>query len=124
MAASTIGTIDATNVAIVQGRLSGPPRRRELPSGSVLVELDVTTRGETGSSSVPVAWFEPESLAESLQAGDAVVVVGRVRRRFFRAAAATQSRTEVVAERVIPASRPARVARLLGEVAEALGGGR
>ena len=116
----TTESIDATNVAVVQGRLSGTPRRRELPSGSVLVELDVTTRGERGSWSVPVAWFDPDPLADSLQEGDAVVVLGYVRRRFFRVAATTQSRTEVVAARVLPASRKATVARALHAVAVAI----
>lgn len=120
----TTETFDATNVAVVQGRLSGAPRRRELPSGSVLVELDVTTRGGGGSSSVPVAWFDPGILAASLQAGDEVVVVGYVRRRFFRAAATTQSRTEVVAQRVIVASKRAQVGRALGEVAVTIAGER
>jgi single-strand DNA-binding protein len=118
----TTVTIDATNVAVVQGSLSGPPRRRELPSGSVLVELDVTTRGDGGSSSVPVAWFDPGALAESLRQGDAVVVVGYVRRRFFRSGAATQSRTEVVAQRVVASSRRTQVARALDEVVAAFTG--
>jgi single-strand DNA-binding protein len=118
----TTVTIGATNVAVVQGQLSGPPRRRELPSGSVLVELDVTTRGDGGSSSVPVAWFDPGALAESLQQGDAVVVVGYVRRRFFRSGAATQSRTEVVAQRVVASSRRTQVARALDEVVAAFTG--
>jgi single-strand DNA-binding protein len=117
----TAVTIDATNVAVVQGQLSGPPRRRQLPSGSVLVEFDVTTRGDGGASSVPVAWFEPGALAETMQQGDVLLVVGHVRRRFFRSGAATQSRTEVVAQRVVAASRRARVARLLDEVIAALG---
>ncbi len=117
-------TIDATNVAVVQGRLSGEPRRRQLPSGSVLVELDVTTRGDVGSSSVPVAWFDPGSLADTLQEGDAVLVVGYVRRRFFRTAATTQSRTEVVAQRVVGASKRAQVARALDEVAAVIAGER
>jgi single-strand DNA-binding protein len=116
-------SIDATNVAVVQGRLSGAPRRRQLPSGSVLVELDVTTRGEGGSWSVPVAWFDPDALAESLEEGEAVVVIGFVRRRFFRAGAATQSRTDVVAARVLRASRRAHVARVLDAVAAAIGVG-
>ena len=120
----TTVTIDATNVAVVQGRLSGAPRRRDLPSGSVLVELDVTTRGEGGSSSVPVAWFDPGAVADSLQAGDEVVVVGYVRRRFFRSAATTQSRTEVVAQRVVGASKRAQVGRILDDVAAAIAGGR
>jgi single-strand DNA-binding protein len=118
----TAVTIEATNVAVVQGRLSGAPRRRELPSGSVLVELDVTTRGDGGSSSVPVVWFDPGALADSLQAGNEILVVGYVRRRFFRSGATTQSRTEVVAQRVIVASKRAQVGRVLGEVAAAIAG--
>jgi single-stranded DNA-binding protein len=112
--------IDAANVAVVQGRLTSQPRRRQLPSGSTVVELDVTTRGHGGTSSVPVSWFEPGALAESLRPGDAVLVVGYVRRRFFRAAAVTQSRTEVVAQRVVAAARRAQVARTLDEVAAAI----
>jgi single-strand DNA-binding protein len=120
----TTVTIDATNVAVVQGSLSGPPRRRDLPSGSVLVELDVTTRGAGGSRSVPVAWFDPGNEADGLQAGDEVLVVGHVRRRFFRSGALTQSRTEVVAQGVVPLSRRARVTRLLEAVATAIAGDR
>jgi single-strand DNA-binding protein len=67
-----------------------------------------------------VVWFDPAALADSLQQGDTVLVVGCVRRRFFRTAATTQSRTEVVAQRVVPASRRAQVARTLAEVAAAL----
>lgn len=119
---ATTNTIDATNVALVQGRLSGPPRRRELPSGSVLVELDVTTRGEFGSCSVPVAWFEPGAAADALDEGDGVVVLGFVRRRFFRSGATTQSRTEVVAQRVVPATRRSQVARALAELGAAVSG--
>ena len=47
-----------------------------------------------------MAWTAPTAAAASWEAGQAVVVVGHVRRRFFRAGGATQSRTEVVAERV------------------------
>ena len=116
--------IEAANVAVVQGRLSGAPRRRQLPSGSVLVEFDVTTRGDGGSSSVPVAWFEPGAFADSLQVGDEVVVVGFVRRRFFRTAATTQSRTEVVAHRVVGASKRTQVGRILEEAVAAIVGER
>lgn len=111
---------EPTNVAIVKGRLSGPPRRRELPSGSVLVELDVTTRGESGSYSVPVAWFDPGEAAEALEQDEPVVVVGYVRRRFFRSGGATQSRTEVVAQRVISGTRRGQVSRALAAVAASI----
>jgi hypothetical protein len=52
---------------------------------------------------VPVTWSGPAGTAPGLDAdtGDAVVAVGRVRRRFFRAGGVTQSRTEVVAASVV-----------------------
>jgi single-strand DNA-binding protein len=53
-----------------------------------------------------------------------VLVVGHVRRRFFRSGALTQSRTEVVAQRVVPLSRRARVTRVLEAVATAIAGDR
>jgi single-strand DNA-binding protein len=112
--------LDAANLTFVVGELSGPPRRRQLPSGDDLVEFDVTTRGESGTGSVPVAWFEPGVAADDLDAGTAVAVAGHVRRRFFRAGGTTQSRTEVVAARVVVSGRPATVARLKAQVASLL----
>jgi single-strand DNA-binding protein len=112
--------VDASNVAVVAGDLSGPPRRRDLPSGTVLVEFDVTTRGGSGTGSVPIAWFDPGAAADALDAGVPVVVAGHVRRRFFRAGGLTQSRTEVVASRVIVSGRPAAIAKLRRLVAELL----
>jgi len=116
-------TIDAANLVLLVGELSGPPRHRQLPSGDELVEFDVTTRGHSGTASVPVAWFGPDGADAPLAAGQPVVVAGHVRRRFFRAGGATQSRTEVVAERVLVAARPASVTRLRQQLVNALAGG-
>ena len=55
-------------------------------------------------------------------AGDEVVVVGRARRRFFRAGGATASRTEVVAAQVCPVRAPARVRAALAPVRALLAG--
>ncbi|HET7523922.1 MAG TPA: hypothetical protein VFJ79_07250, partial [Acidimicrobiales bacterium] len=55
-----------------------------------------------------------------LDAGVGVVVVGRVRRRFFRSGGVTQSRTEVVASRVVRAGASARVRAALDEAAAAI----
>lgn len=110
-------TLDAANVVVLVGELSSPPRRRQLPSGDELVEFDVTTRGESGTGSVPVVWFDAGTAADDLDAGRTVAVAGHVRRRFFRAAGATQSRTEVVATRVIVSGRAASVARMKAQVA-------
>jgi single-strand DNA-binding protein len=104
-----------TNLVVLRGTLSRGPEHRVLPSGDELLALEVTVRSpDVGSGptaraeSVPVAWFDPPASARFAQA-DEVVVVGRVRRRFFRAGAVTASRTEVVAERVVPARASARV---------------
>lgn len=109
------------NVAVLRGTLSRAPQRTPLPSGDHLVRYEVTTRPSVGpAESVSVVWFDPPARADEHHAGDEVVVVGRVRRRFFRAGGATASRTEVVADRVLPAGQRRRVARALGDVATRL----
>ena len=105
------------DVAVVVGTLSTDPVVTTLASGSVLVRYEVTVRDRSPADSVPVAWFDP-ARPPSLAAGDHVAVVGRVRRRFYRAGGATRSSTEVVADRVGRASRspgwlPQTVGRLL-----------
>jgi single-strand DNA-binding protein len=95
-----------TNLAILVGTLSRDAELRTLPSGDHLVALELTVRRDgEAAESVPVAWPGAPSAAARWRAGDEVLVTGRVRRRFFRAAGATQSRTEVVAARVVPTSR-------------------
>jgi len=117
-----------TNLVVVRGTLSRDPEPRELPSGDVIVSYEVTVRPVPGpgagrAESVPVAWVDPPAAATALRAGDDVVVVGRVRRRFFRAGGATASRTEVVATRVVPARAPAKVRVALAIALEPLAGG-
>ncbi|MFN8037982.1 MAG: hypothetical protein U0Q07_02125 [Acidimicrobiales bacterium] len=110
------------NVAVVRGVLSRDPRATALASGSIVVQLDVTVHeGGAPASSVPVAWFDPPASAASLVAGREVVVVGRVVRRFFRTPGGTGSRTEVVADRVVPASARARVRTAVAGAAARLG---
>ena len=109
------------NVVVLRGTLVNDPRPRELPSGSVLVQFDVTTRDDSGTQSVPVTWFEPPPSGVPVAAGDDVVVIGAVRRRFFRAGGVTQSRTEVVAEQVLSARRGRQVDRALDGVRRLLG---
>ena len=108
------------NLVVLRGALTAEPRTRELPSGSVLSQFDVTTRDEGGTQSVPVAWFDPPGAVADLDAGVEVVVVGSVRRRFFRAGGVTQSRTEVVAAKVVPARRGRDVKRVVEAACRAL----
>lgn len=109
------------NHVVLVGHLSSAPQVRTLASGSELWSLEVSTPGADGTRwSVPVAWFDPPS-APSWSPGDEVVVVGAVRRRFYRTAAGTQSRTEVVASSVTHRRNGRRWRRALRTEAERLG---
>lgn len=101
-----------TNVVVLVGRLARPAQLRNLPSGDSLVEYQLTVPAVEGrrAESVPVVWENAPASAAELDTDTEVVVVGRVRRRFFRAGARTESRTEVVAESVVP-SRLAKRAK-------------
>lgn len=110
------------NVAVVRGRLSRPAELRMLPTGSTLLGLEVTVRreGAERAESVPVVWHDAPASATALDAGDEVVVVGHVARRFFRAGGSTQSRTEVVASAVVPTRNAKRVQILLRGAADTI----
>lgn len=104
------------NVVVLQGRITRPPVERTLDTGSTVVEYSLSARAADGTlETVPVAWADPPGRAGSLDEGSEVVVLGRVRRRFFRAGGGTQSRTEVVADDVLPARQAKRVEALLVE---------
>jgi single-strand DNA-binding protein len=106
------------NVVALRGHLARPAEERVLPSGDRLVAYEVTVDGPTGKcETVPVVWFGAPAHAAGYDADAKVVVVGRVRRRFFRAGGATASRTEVVAELVLPVGYAKRVTTALREAA-------
>jgi single-strand DNA-binding protein len=91
------------NVVTLRGHLSRPAEERQLPSGDRLVQLELTiARPGSKAESVPVVCFDAPASIAGLDVSEEVVVVGRVRRRFFRTGAGTQSRTEVVADHVVP----------------------
>ncbi len=99
-----------TNIVVLIGRLARPASVRQLPSGDSLVEYQLTVpRPGQRAESVPVVWEHPPASAVDHDTDTEVVVVGRVRRRFFRSATRTESRTEVVADVVVPARQAKRV---------------
>ncbi len=109
--------MDANNVVLLRGTLSNDPVVRELPSGGTVTQVELTTRVDGRAVSVPVAVHQQ---TVSVGAGDNVVVVGHVSRRFFRAAGVTQSRTEVVATEVVKATRKRTVERAIDGVLDLL----
>ena len=104
-----------TNVVVLIGRLARPAQFRQLPSGDALVEYQLTvTREGQRAESVPVVWEKPPASAADHDTDAEVVVVGRVRRRFFRTGARTESRTEVVADVVVPARQAKKCRAAIG----------
>ena len=108
------------NLAVVRGTVSSPPDVRVLPSDTVLAQLQLTTRLESETLSLPVAVWNPAQWVEALEPGAEVVVVGRVRRRFFKAAGAAASRVEVEADVVARAGDRRRVEAALRRASGAL----
>ena len=87
------------NLAVVRGCCSSAPEVRELESGRTIAVLQVTARPPEGPAvSVPVVSWDPPAWVERLDAGDEVVALGRVRRRFYQAGGAAASKVEVEAD--------------------------
>lgn len=105
--------MESYNVVILRGTVRAAPTHRVLPSGATVHELDVRVVVDDAASIVPVSSFAAGDAVASLEPGAEVVVVGSVRRRFFRSGDATVGRTDVVAEQVIPARRRRAVGRAL-----------
>ncbi len=131
-ASSTTPTADpseaaggAGNLVVLIGPITGAPEERSVGDGRAL-QFDVaTTVCAAGDRSrrvdVPVNWLDPPAAdAAVLVPGLEVLVVGTVRRRFFRSGGVTTSRTEVVPDRVVPARRRASVRSALAAVAARL----
>lgn len=110
------------NLVVLFGAVTGAIVDRPLPSGSVAVQFDVRTETGGSATSVNVSWIDPAPADRSaLVADDAVVVIGSVRRRFFRVGGATQSRTEVLADKVIPTRRARSVRSAVAAATRSLG---
>jgi single-stranded DNA-binding protein len=115
MSAIAVDEIDNINIVVLVGEVTSPPVSRELPSGSVVSTFDIATVTSTGRVSVPISL---EGETEAAVVGAEVCVVGLVRRRFFRSGASVASRTEVVAQSVIPVRRRAQVRKAVGAATE------
>ncbi len=110
---ATAGGPVANLVALI-GRLARPAEVRELPSGDRLVAYEVTVpRDGERAETVPVVWMGAPASAADHDVDERLVVIGRVRRRFYRAGGSTQSRTEVVAEAVVNARHAKRAGAAL-----------
>lgn len=108
------------NLAVIRGHLTAPPELRELPSGRDMAMLQITTRPAQGAISAPVVIWDPSDWVTVLDTGTELVVIGSVRRRFYRAGTTTASRVEIEASGIALASDKRRVAQLFRRVETAL----
>jgi single-strand DNA-binding protein len=114
------------NVALVRGVVTRDPDIRSVANPSTKTEVtlasfDLAVHPEGGPrSTVPVVVPLGGPRHQAPAAGDEILVVGQVQRRFFRVGGATQSRTEVIADEVVAASDRRRVRRLLTSAAARL----
>jgi single-strand DNA-binding protein len=80
------------NVVVLNGTVRAEPELVEV-AGTTLCCFDLVCDSPIGRGGVPVRWELGEGRAPV--AGERVMIVGEVRRRFFRSGSATASRTEV-----------------------------
>jgi hypothetical protein len=100
--ATTDDGVPTANLVVLRGVASAPPEVRTLTSGRRIATLSVRVHAlDPGFTSVPVAVREPPAWVEDLDEGAPLVVVGALRRRFFKTASgATGARVEVEARLV------------------------
>jgi single-stranded DNA-binding protein len=120
------------NMAIVSGVCSSPPEVRVLESGTRVASLSVRaptrsrTPGGSGAeagdraTSVPVTLWDPPAWVEALDTGEAVVVVGQVRRRFYSRPGGVGSRVDLEAVSIARARDRRRVDAALRRATTAL----
>ena len=112
------------NLAVLRGVLAKTAEARLLADGTTVWELDITIRPDGGSATtVPVSLASPPSgtAPSRWPSGEELLVVGGVRRRFYRAGGATVSRTDVLADAVVPTRQRKRAATVLAEALAPLG---
>ena len=99
MEAPTIET--SINLSVLCGPCSAAPELRVLESGTRLATLAIRCpTGDAKATSVPVTVWDPPAWLETVEPGESVVVVGRLRRRFYQRPGGVGSRVDVEAEMI------------------------
>lgn len=110
--------MDTNNLVLLRGTITNEPVVRALASGNSVTNVELSTDVDGRAVTVPVA--VPDH-AVTVGAGDTVVAIGYVRRRFFRVGGVTQSRTEVVTAELIKTTRRRTVQRVIERVIDTIG---
>ena len=112
------------NLGVLCGPCSTAPEVRVLESGTRLATLAVRCPAgpspDERATSVPVTVWNPPAWLDTLEAGEVVVVVGRLRRRFYQRPDGVGSRVDVEAGYIGRARDRRRVDTALRRALEAL----
>jgi hypothetical protein len=125
---STTSTTDIdprlVNLGVLCGPCSTVPEVRVLESGTRLATLAVRCpagpAADERATSVPVTVWNPPAWVDTLEAGEVIVVVGRLRRRFYQRPGGVGSRVDLEAEYVGRARDRRRIDAALRRALEAL----
>ena len=127
MSGSTSETIEAIDTPVNLGVLCGPcsaaPEVRVLESGTRLATLAVRCpagAADERATSIPVTLWNPPAWIDTLEAGEVVVVVGRLRRRFYQRPGGVGSRVDLEAEMIGRARDRRRIDAALRRAVRAL----
>lgn len=94
------------NLVVLIGTVSAAARTKSLPSGDWLVAFDLRVPAANGPrQSIPVSWIGEKAKAPTIVADGDLMVVGEVRRRFYRAGGALGSQVDVRAHKVVKGAR-------------------
>jgi single-stranded DNA-binding protein len=114
----------AVNLGVLCGPCSAAPEIRVLESGARLATLAVRCPAGPAAdervTSVPVTVWNPPAWIDTLDAGEPVVVVGRLRRRFYQRPGGVGSRVDVEAELIGRARDGRRIEAALRRAVRAL----
>jgi hypothetical protein len=103
-------------IVVLSGVLHGDVVTGVTSTGEPVCSFDLQVVDESGRSLVPLTWRNVE--APVLADGAALVVRGRVVKRFHRAGPATVARTSVEVDEVLEAPSRAAVRRLVARAVE------
>ncbi len=111
------------NLGVLCGPCSSAPELRVLESGTRLATLAVRCPvgpADERATSVPVTVWNPPAWIDTLEAGEEVVVVGPLRRRFYQRPGGVGSRVDVEAAYIGRARDRRRIDAALRRALEAL----
>ncbi|MFT7598517.1 MAG: hypothetical protein ACI8TP_001438 [Acidimicrobiales bacterium] len=97
------------NWVVLAGEVRATPQQKVLPSGDHLMSFDLRVPSSEGPrQSIPVSWIGKATKVPRIEGGADVVVIGEIRRRFYRGASGLASRIDVRASRVVAGGQAQR----------------